>query len=148
MLLSCSWSSAQATKGLAPRMKPTHLHRLPGDPAPGPRWFASRFQFPGDRDIRLAGLGNTRRVVVGEDNRRCIMVQSAFDHFPGIDCRPVNGAPEQLLKLHHMVLVIQEQAAKNFTLATLESGPEIVAGCRRTREYVSGLQAFQLLAQR
>lgn len=49
----------------------------------------------GQLAVGLARLGDPRRMVVGEDQRRGVVRQGALDHLAGVDAGAVDGAAEQ-----------------------------------------------------
>lgn len=52
----------------------------------------------GDAQVRLAGLGHARGVVVSQDDSAGPALQGAAHHLTRVHARPVDGALEQLLQ--------------------------------------------------
>jgi len=57
----------------------------------------------------MARLGDTGRMVVGEDDRGGIVFESAFHDLAGVDARLRQGAPEELLEGRYAVLRVEQQ---------------------------------------
>jgi len=55
-------------------------------------------QAPCKADIRPARLGNSRRVVVRQDDGRGIVVQGTDDHLARVDTGAIDGAAKQFLE--------------------------------------------------
>ncbi len=55
------------------------------------------YQTFGDKPVCLTGCDFTGRVIVRQYHGSGIVVQGAFNHFPGMDFRAVDGAGEELL---------------------------------------------------
>ena len=69
-------------------------------------------QLDGDLPVCLAGFGNTRGVVVSEDDGRGVQFQTAFDHLARVHAGAVNRPGKQDFIVDDPVAVIQEQAGK------------------------------------
>ena len=74
-----------------------------------------------------AGLGVTRRVVVGQDHRRGVAHQGTLDDLARIDAGLGQGAAEQLLCGDHAVLRIEEQGHEDLVLQTGQGHAQVVA---------------------
>ncbi|GDD94707.1 transposase [Escherichia coli] len=69
-----------------------------------------------DKAVCLAGCDFTGRVIVRQHHGSGIVVQGAFNHFPGMDFRAVDGAGEEGFTGNQLILVIQIQHPEFFTL--------------------------------
>ena|ERR1700722_4177072 len=70
----------------------------------------------GDEFIRLARLGNSRWMIVRNDDRRRIALQRQLDDLARVHARAVNRAAKQLLELNQAMTLIEVEAAKHFVL--------------------------------
>ena len=55
----------------------------------------SLYQTFGDKPVCLTGCDFTGRVIVCQHHSSGIVIQGAFNHFPGMDFRAVDGAGEE-----------------------------------------------------
>ena len=60
-----------------------------------------------DKAVCLAGCDFTGRVIVCQHHSSGIVIQGAFNHFPGMDFRAVDGAGEEGFTGNQLILVIQ-----------------------------------------
>lgn len=60
-----------------------------------------------DKAVCLAGCDFTGRVIVRQHHGSGIVVQGAFNHFPGMNFRAVDGAGEEGFTGNQLILVIQ-----------------------------------------
>lgn len=98
------------------------------------------FKLFGDVDIGLTWLGNARRVVVGENDRCCVVMQRAFHDLPRVNRSAIERADKQFLELHYVVLAIEKQAAEHFPRAVAIARPQLVAGGSRAFQHVQRRQ--------
>ena len=101
--------------------------------------FERDAQLARDGDVGLAGLGDSRGVVVGQDHRGGVIGQAAFHHFPRIDRGAVDGALEQFVEPQDVMLVGQEDATEDLALAIAEAGVQVFPGGLGTAQYVAVL---------
>ncbi|EFJ57848.1 hypothetical protein HMPREF9549_00685, partial [Escherichia coli MS 185-1] len=69
-----------------------------------------------DKPVCLAGCDFTGRVIMCQHHGCGIVIQGAFNHFPGMDFRAVDGAGEEGFTGNQLILVIQIQHPELFTL--------------------------------
>jgi hypothetical protein len=69
-----------------------------------------------DRPVCLAGGGVTGRMVVGDNHRRRIEVQGAFDSLAGMDFGTADGTGEEDFMSNKAMLIVKIQHHKHFTL--------------------------------
>lgn len=69
-----------------------------------------------NKAVSLTGGDFTGRVIVCQHHGSGIVVQSAFNHFPGMDFRAVDGAGEEGFTGNQLILV-------SSTLVTVTSAP-------------------------
>ncbi len=69
-----------------------------------------------DKAVCLTGCDFTGGVIVCQHHGSGIVVQGAFNHFPGMDFRAVDGAGEEGFTGNQLILVIQIQHPEFFTL--------------------------------
>lgn len=74
------------------------------------------YQTFGDKPVCLTGCDFTGRVIVCQYHGSGIVVQGAFNHFPGMDFRAVDGAGEEGFTGNQLILVVQIQHPEFFTL--------------------------------
>ncbi len=60
-----------------------------------------------DKAVCLTGGDFTGRVIVCQHHSSGIVIQGAFNHFPGMDFRAVDGAGEEGFTGNQLILVIQ-----------------------------------------
>lgn len=65
------------------------------------------YQTFGDKPVCLTGCDFTGRVIVCQYHGSGIVVQGAFNHFPGMDFRAVDGAGEEGFTGNQLILVVQ-----------------------------------------
>ncbi len=65
------------------------------------------YQTFGDKPVCLTGCDFTGRVIVRQHHGSGIVIQGAFNHFPGMDFRAVDGAGEEGFTGNQLILVIQ-----------------------------------------
>jgi len=70
------------------------------------------FEPPRDAFICLAGLGDTRRVIVRQNDRRGVDGEGFFDDFSRIDTGAIYRPPKHLVETQHPVTVVQIQATE------------------------------------
>ena len=92
--------------------------------------------------IGAARLGNTRGMIVGENERGGVMMQRALQHFARVNARLVQRPVKQFLGGDHPILLIAEDADENFLLTRLQPQPQIVASCIGRTENITMLQTF------
>jgi len=74
-----------------------------------------RIAYPaGDESVRLAGLGNSRRVIMGKYYCGSVAVQRLFDHFSRINRRGIDRPPKQFVECQHAMPVVQEHTTEDF----------------------------------
>ncbi|KSA04392.1 hypothetical protein AC442_19810 [Proteus mirabilis] len=76
----------------------------------------SLYQTFGDKPVCLTGCDFTGRVIVCQHHSSGIVIQGAFNHFPGMDFRAVDGAGEEGFTGNQLILVVQIQHPELFTL--------------------------------
>ena len=118
--------------------------------SPTMRWSSTRTstrarapQAPRDQLVRLAGLRDARRMVVGEDHRGRVVIRACAHDFARMDAGAVDGAAEHLLEGDQPVAVVEVQAAEHLVrpVAQLRDqerrgwppGPERRPGAQRLR---------------
>src|SRR5690606_16553823 len=93
-------------------------------------------QPPGDRLVRMARLGDPRRVVVKEDDRGCIELEGTLYDDTWMNRGAVDGALEHLHHLDDPVPIVEEQRTEHFVLAVDElqskEGPCLLRAAQRT----------------
>ena len=65
---------------------------------------------------------------MGKDHGGGVVGQGCLDHFTRIDAGPVDGAAEQFAKFDDAMLVIQQQAGKDFVLVGAHLGGKVLPG--------------------
>ena len=70
------------------------------------------YQTFGDKAVCLTGCDFTGRVIVRQHHGSGIVVQGAFNHFPGMDFRTVDGAGEEGFTGNQLILVVQISASR------------------------------------
>ena len=88
-----------------------------------------------DKAVCLTGGDFTGRVIVCQHHSSGIVIQGAFNHFPGMDFRAVDGAGEEGFTGNQLILVVQIQHPEFFTLQSrhvqnqpLEHDPVFILG--------------------
>jgi len=79
------------------------------------------FQSLRDALIRLAGLGNSAWIVMGEDSHRRVMAHGGFDHLARMHACSVDGAPEKFFEGNYPVPVINPEHGEDFMFELAEA---------------------------
>ena len=75
--------------------------------------FEGRFEALRDALVGLAGLGDARGMVVGQDHGGGVDGQRLLDDLARVDARAIDGAAEQLVETQHAMPVVEKQAAED-----------------------------------
>ena len=85
-------------------------------------------ELPGNVAVCCTWFSYTGRVIMRKNHRGGIVFQGFADDFARMDAGAVDCALEQDFEFNYPVLVIQEQAGKNFLGQIAQSCRKIVAG--------------------
>ncbi len=102
----------------------------------------SLFQAPGKNLVRMAGFGYPGGVVVRKDDRGGVVPESGLDDFPWVDRGLGQRTGEEILDGSHVMLRIQEQRGKDFSLQAMQAQAQEISYRGRTRQSVVGTSAF------
>lgn len=80
------------------------------------------YQTFGDKPVCLTGCDFTGRVIVCQHHGSGIVVQGAFNHFPGMDFRAVDGTGEEGFTGNQLILVVQIPSLQPDSVAGLSDG--------------------------
>jgi len=96
--------------------------------------------------VGTAWFGNARGMIVGQNYRRCIVMQGASHHFTRVHTRAINGAAKQFLKINDPVTVVQEQAGEHFIGKVSQAAGKVLASCIRIFQRTTTLHLFLQVA--
>ena len=105
-----------------------------------------RFQPCRDAFIGLAGFGDARWVIVGEDDRGGVDRKGLLDDLAGIDRSTVDRATKQLVEPEDSVAIVEIQAAKSLMIEMLQAGLQKRLGIRGTANRLSARQRLGEIA--
>ena len=72
-----------------------------------------------------------------QDDRRRVVGNGVFDHFPWADTGTVNRALEQLIKGYELLLVVQQKGAKYFVGVAEHQGLQALMHLARVDEFIT-----------
>ncbi len=81
----------------------------------------------GKQFVGLAGLGDTRRVVVGKYDRGRVGRERGFHHLPRVDAGLAEGAAEQFFGAQDAVLGVEKQGDEYLVLPRAQREAQVVA---------------------
>ncbi len=110
-----------------------------GDPH-GQQRLAQRV---GQGNVRLAGLGKARRVIMGQNQRGGLEFQRPLDDLPRIDRRLAERSPEHLVMPDQPVLAIDEQHDEHFLVPADQQQREEIPDRLRPVQYAAALDSLQ-----
>lgn len=88
------------------------------------------------------GSGFPARMVVEEDDSDRVELQRAFGNDSGMDFAPVDGAAEDMFGCQDVMLVVQEDDAKDFVWQVSAAGNQVIAGLLRAVDAALALKAL------
>ena len=105
-------------------------------------------QAHGDELVRVARLGDTRGVVVREDDRRSVVGQRLAEHFTRMDRRAVDGAAEEFLEDDQSVAVVEVEAAEHLVRPVAQLRGKEAAGVGGGVQRLAGAQRRAVVSPR
>ena len=87
--------------------------------------FECRFETPGDALIGLAGLCDTRWVIVRQNDGSGVDRQCFLDHLTRVHASAIDCAAEHFVEAQYAMAIVQVQAAEQFVAEVTKAGMQI-----------------------